>query len=107
MEIPLLGQGNNDKPEVQAREVEFALLLTRDSDGTVTLSTDISTPVITERTPIPGEVMDALHSALENIKAQQIAAIVLNGMVNMSQMAMQAQQNQQIIQQMGNGGRVR
>lgn len=93
-EIPLLGQGAAEKPE---REAEFALMLIKMSDGTTVLSTDLDTPLKVSRSPGPGEVLDALHNALENIKAQQVAAVVLNGMVNMSQMAMQAQQNQDIL----------
>jgi|SRR6185437_2081632 len=96
MEIPLLGQ-NNGKPAVEPRTAEFALLLTRDANGVTTLSTDISTPVTVERSPNPGEVLDALHNAYENIKAQQIAAVVLNGMVGMSQAAMQSQATQEML----------
>lgn len=91
MEIPLLGQ-NNGQGAAKPREVVFAVLLTRDADGTTLLSTDISTPVTAERQPNPGELLDALHNAYENIKAQQYAAVILNGMVGMSRMAMESQQ---------------
>ena len=98
MEVPLLGQSKAQDSAV--REVEFALLLVKGMDGQITLSTDVSTPITTERLPIPDEVMAALNSALKNLEAQQVAAIVLNGMVNMSQMAMQAQANQDIMRNM-------
>lgn len=95
MEIPLLGQGKTE--ETPVREVEFALLLIKSTDGQVTLSTDISTPIMAERLPIPDEVISSLSSALKNMEAQQVAAIVMQGMMQMSQMAMQAQQNQGLI----------
>jgi hypothetical protein len=91
MSVPLLGQGNT---EPAVRKAQFALLLTRDVEGTVTLSTDIVTPVEAERSPTPGEVMDALHNAYENLHAQQIAAVVMSALQGMGQMAMRVQQDQ-------------
>lgn len=101
MAVPLLGQ-NKQEPEVQEREAEFAVLLIKGTDGSISLSTDIASPIAVARVPLPDEAMQALNSAYNNILAQQIAAVVLNGMVNMSQMAMSAQQNQDLLDALKN-----
>jgi hypothetical protein len=96
MEVPLLGQNQSNGHQSPAREARTAFLVYIQNDGQVMLTTDISTPLITERQPAPDEVLGALAAVNANLNAQQAAAHTMNAMQMVTNQMMQAKQAQDI-----------
>jgi hypothetical protein len=101
MEIPLLGQGNaaersnHNAPEPVRCRTAFLIFITE--GGQVAMTPDINTPLVVERVPHADEALGAVAVVHTNLAAQQAGAITINGMVGMTQAAMNAQASQQVL----------
>lgn len=94
MPVPLLGQ---DTPAPEITKARCAFVVFVNEDGQTNLTTDLNMPLTATRAPHPHEIVGALYTVLADISAQQGAAHTMSGMMNMTNMAMQAQQNQNLM----------
>jgi hypothetical protein len=107
MPAALLGQGKSEETaEVTKIEAEAAFIVAIMPDGKYAIIPDINAPVITKRAGDPDDFRIALRSLSSDIEAERIAIMAAQHTVNMqvqySRQAMEAQQSQQILSQLGN-----
>lgn len=100
-----------EQPEVpetiELVDAEFAILIYRNRDGSLVVSPDINVPVEVERQASTDELKATLSKILDDIKAQEMAALTAQ-LVVQQQMAMamqmqRAKENQQILSQLPPG----
>lgn len=96
------------EPEtITIEEAEFAFLVYRKSDGSLSVSTDINVPVEVERQPTQDELKYTLQKILDDIKAQEIAGLtaqlVVANQMRMAMQAAEAQRNQELLKHLPQG----
>jgi hypothetical protein len=98
MEVPLLGQHKPEPaktPEVVEARCAFLVYITK--GGQTVMTPDINTPLTVERPIHQDEALGATYNVLTNLSSQMGAAMTINGMVGMTQAAMQQQAQQQLL----------
>lgn len=113
MEVPELGKSAaNERAAAEAEEdavleAESAFLVIKNKEGVFMLSLDINAPLTVERQATLPEIKAALHVVLDDLRAQETAAVAAQNVV-MHQMQMaaklaDARANQQLLSNLPQG----
>jgi hypothetical protein len=111
-DVPLLGQPKQEAapdPQLIEAETAFIVFVAKDVNGVphTLVTTDLNTAIVPAHVPSGDEMLSAVTIVASDLQAQKSAQQTIAAQQAMMKQAMEAQQNQQLLQGLrnGNGGR--